>query len=231
MQREYGRGIAARLRERFGGDEATWVLAHDQAWKAYVREAEGTDWDNRPWAETVDALDARFIVGLLEQAGVDWRPEDPGAFSRSLESDIMATVDARFPDARTAVDRLRAAGHRVYVATQASESNARGSLRGAGLLEHLDGVFTGTSQDAPKTRVAYWSRILARLSVEGRDCVLVDDRADYLKAAVDAGFAGFLLDREGVYDGMAVPGWVRAVLRNLAGAPQAVDVIAGGGLR
>lgn len=231
MQREYGRRFAARLRERFGGEDATWVRAHDGAWEAYVNAVEGTDWEARPWAETVDAMDARFIVDILRDAGVAWRPDDPGAFSRSLESEIMATVDARFPDARTAVDRLRSAGHRVYVATQASESNARGSLRGAHLLDHLDDVFTGTSQNAPKTRGVYWSQILERLSIQGRDCVVVDDRADYLRAAADAGFSALLLDREGVYEGVAVPAWVRAVLRNLAGAPQAVDLVARGGLR
>ena len=228
MQREYGRRIAQHMRERFGGDEATWIEAHNAAWTAYVREAESMDWSAQPWASTVDRLDARFVTEILERAGVSWRPPDPVAFSRTLDLELMATVNARFPDARAAVERLRGAGHRVYVATQAGDSNARGSLTGAGLLESLDGVFTGTSQDARKSGRPYWDGILSTTRLPPAACVLVDDRIDYLAAADAVGFHALLLDRDGLFEGGAVPPAVRAVLRNLAGLPHYVDTLAGG---
>lgn len=231
MQRGYGEKLADRLSERFGGDRGGWLRAYDTAWEAYVREADSTDWEQRPWAATVDDLDARFVVALLKAGGAGWRPADAKAYARELEFEVMTSVDARFPDARTAVERLRAAGHRVYVATQASDSNARGSLTGAGLVPLLDGLFTGSSQDAAKTQGRYWSGITTSLSVPPTDCVVADDRLDYLQAAANVGFAALLLDREGVFEGVPLPSQVRALLRNLAGLPKAVELLAQGQLR
>lgn len=231
MQRAYGQHLADRLTKRFGGSPEAWLQSYDAAWQAYVREAESVDWEQRPWAATVEDLDARFVLGLLEAGGARWRPADAKAYARELEFEVMASIDARFPDARTAVERLRASGHKVYVATQASESNARGSLTGAGLLPLVDRVFTGSSQDASKTQGRYWSGITASLSVPPAECVVVDDRLDYLQAAAGVGFAALLLDREGVFEGVPLPTPLRAVLRNLVGLPRAVDLLVRGDLR
>lgn len=222
MQKEYGRRLARYMQERFGGDEERWVDAHNVAWTQCVREVESTDWGAHPWASTVAQLDAHFAVRILERMGVPWRPPDPVAFSRELDLRVMSTIDACFLDARPAIDELKNAGHKVYAATQASTSNARGSLAGAGLLNSLEGLFTGSSQDASKARREYWDRILSTLAVPARTCVLVDDRMDYLGAAASAGFLCLLLDREGLYENEPVPPFIRATLRNLAGLPHFV---------
>ena len=226
MQGEYGRGLARYLSGRFGGDEGRWVQAHNEAWTAYVGAIESPDWDRGQWADAVDRLDARFAVSILERMHVDWRPADPVVFSRELDLRVMSSVNAGFPDARHAVEGLREAGHAVYVATQATDANARGSLIGAGLLDGLAGLFTGSSQNAPKTQRAYWDRALATLAAPPASCVLVDDRADYLAAAASTGIEGLLLDRDGVYEPETMPRFVRATLRNLAGLPHFVDVLA-----
>ena len=228
MQREYGRRLAVGLAARFGGDEARWLEAHDRAWRAYVVEAEATDWSVTSFAERVDELDSRFAVGILRQMGIAWQPPDAVAFSKELEYEAMSRVDARFPDARTAIERLKRAGHKVYVATQASESNARGSLMGSGLLDLLDSLFTGTALDAAKTQRKYWRGVLDALKVPPPACVLVDDRPDYLGAAAAEGIQGLLLDREGVFEETNLPSSVRATLRNLAGLPHFVEVLATG---
>ncbi len=225
MQREHGRTIARYLSGRFGGDEARWQTAHTAAWTEYVEAIESPRWDRAAWSATVDRLDGRFVVSLLERMDVPWRPQDPVAFSRELDLQVMSTIDARFPDARAAVERLHAAGHSVYIATQANEANARGSLTGAGLVDSVQGIFTGTSQDAPKTLRVYWDRILSATALPPETCVLVDDRVDYLAAANAAGFHALLLDREGVYEPETMPRFVRATLRNLAGLPHHVDVL------
>ncbi len=225
MQREYGTRLAHAMAERFGRSPSQWAAAHTAAWTDYVRAVEAWDWSRGSWRTAAERLDAKFVLGLLERMGIPWRPEDAAAFSRELDLTVMPTVNARFPDARVAVERLRAAGHSVYVATQATEANARGALTGAELLASLDGLFTGSSQDALKSRPAYWGPIPAHLGVPAAECVLVDDRLDYLEAATTAGFAGLLLDREGLWDAAAMPSFVGAALRNLAGLPQFVEVL------
>lgn len=226
MQRAYGRMLARLLQARFGGSEERWVAAHNAAWTEYVEAIEAPDWDRTRWAGTVDRLDAGFAVSILERMGVDWRPADSVAFSRELDVRVMSSINARFPDARVAVERLRAAGHAVYVATQATEANARGSLTGAGLAGLVQGVFTGTTQDASKAHREYWDRLLASLAAPPETCVLVDDRADYLGAAHAAGIEALLLDREGVYAPETLPAFVRATLRDLSGLPHFVEILA-----
>ncbi len=231
MQREYGARLAHAMAERFGGQESRWVEAHTAAWTDYVRAVEARDWGRGSWRAAADRLDAQFAMGLLERMGIPWRPDDATAFSRELDLHVMSTVNARFPDARMAVERLRAAGHSVYVATQATEANARGALTGAELLATLDGLFTGSSQDALKSAPAYWAPIPVRLGAPPKECVLVDDRLDYLGAAASVGFTGLLLDREGVWDAGGMPPFVRASLRDLAGLSRFVDVLEAEGRR
>lgn len=225
MQREYGRELARRMAERFGGAEDRWLRAHTAAWMEYVARIESADWSRQSWSKTVDRLDGEFAVGILERMEVSWRPPDPVRFSMELDRDVLSRIDARFPDARTAVERLRSAGHKVYVATQATDANARGALTGAGLLGFLDGLFTGTSQDASKSQAEYWHRVRGALDRGTAPGVVVDDRADYLAAAKSAGFVALLLDRDEIYRAETVPSHVRATLRNLAGLPQFVDVL------
>lgn len=231
MQREYGPALARHLAAQFGGEEAAWTAAHTAAWTDYVRGTESADWSREPWSAIAERLDARFALGILERMNVRWRPPDPAGFSRDLDLRVMSTVNARFPDAQTALQRLKAAGHGIYAATQATESNARGALQGAGLLGLLDGLFTGSSQDALKSQRTYWEKILHGFWAPANECIAVDDRGDYLAAAASAGFTALLLDREGVYESTGVPSFARATLRNLAGLPHFVDVLQSEGRR
>src|SRR2546425_13171771 len=92
---------------------------------------------------------------MFDRAGVLAPLTDTLSVSRELEREAMAHVNARYPDARTAIERLRAAGHREYVATGGGATNDA-ALRGAGLFDLIDGIFTGHSQNAQKGQSRYW---------------------------------------------------------------------------
>ena len=100
-----------------------WRRAHDEAWVTYVQRVNATDWESRGYADVVDELDARHLAEMFDRAGVSAPRTDVLSVSRELEREAMARVNARYPDARTAIERLRAAGHKVYVATGGSETN------------------------------------------------------------------------------------------------------------
>lgn len=222
MFRGYRDRLGTLLSARFGGDPDEWRRAHDEAFVAYVRRVNETDWDARGWAEIVDELDERMLLDMFERIGRSARPDDALVLSRELEREAMASVDARYPDARPAIERLRAVGHKVYVATGGGETN-EAALRGAGLLDMIDGMFTGHTQNAQKGRPRYWTDIPRRLDAGPRDCVLVDDRLDYLEAAASAGVLALLLDRKGAHRPETMPAYVQATLRNLAGLPHWVE--------
>lgn len=230
MFREYRDRLAEILAARFGGEPEDWRRAHDEAFVTYVQRVNETDWDARSWADIVDELDAGHLLETIERAGSAAKPEDALALARELERVAMAQVDARYPDARSALERLRKAGHKVYVATGGSDTN-EAALRGAGLLPLVDGVFTGHSQNAQKAKPAYWQDIPTTIGVEPSQCALVDDRLDYLGAAASIGILALLLDRKGAHHPEAMPTYVQATLRNLAGLPQWVESHSAGRIR
>ena len=222
MFRAYRDRLAGLLSQRFGGAPEDWMHAHDEAFVGYVRRVNDADWDARGWKDIVDELDTQNLLEMFEITGASVRPEDALALSRELEEEAMARVDARYPDSRAAVKRLRAAGHNVYAATGGGDTN-RAALRGAGLLALIDGVFTGDSQNAPKSRPSYWASIPGRLGVEARSCVHVDDRLDYLEASASVGILALLVDRKSAHRPETMPLYVQATLRNLAGLPHWIE--------
>src|SRR6058998_4368650 len=230
MFRGYRERLAELLTARFGGDPDAWLRAHDEAWVTYVQRVNATDWESRGYADVVDELDVRHLAEMFDRAGVRAPRTDVLSVSRELEREAMARVNARYPDARTAIERLRAAGHKVYVATGGSETNDA-ALLGAGLIDLIDGIFTGHSQNAQKGQSRYWRDIPTQLATKPGDCVLVDDRLDYLEAAASVGILALLLDRKGTQRPEAMPSYVQATLRNLAGLPRWVELRAAPNLR
>ena len=223
MSNAYRRWIAESLSARHGAPVDVWVRAHDAAEVWYETHlAKPTTWEAGTWIEVVNLADAEQVVRMFREAGVP-PPPDPLAVSKALTLEGMSTIDAAFPDARPAVARLKNAGHRVFVSTNATEENARGTLAGARLLEGVDGVITGESQNANKTDAAYWRGIVDRIRVDPAASFVVDDRREYLRGASLVGFRCLLMDREGGLPPAAMPEYVEATLRNLAGLPQYIE--------
>ncbi len=222
MTPAYRQRAAEILWSRHGGSIEGWLRAHDVAlawYEEHMREPE--TWERGSWIEVVSRADTENIERMFREAKVP-PPPDPHRLSVSLDLDVMSATDAAFPDARSAIARLRRDRHRVFVSTNATESNARGALRGAKILDELDGLFTGEMLNAGKTDPAYWRGIVDRLKVDPKRSFVVDDRPEYLKAAALVGFRCLLMDREARLPPAAMPPYVEAALRNLAGLPQYV---------
>src|SRR5437879_12815261 len=135
---------------------------------------------------------------MSERLGIDAKPTEPLVLSRELEREALARVNGRYPDARSAIERLRAEGHHVYVATGGSETN-EAALRGAGLASLVDGIFSGHSQHAHKSQAAYWADVPKFVAARAADCVLVDDRLDYLEDAASVGIGALVLAPSGAH--------------------------------
>jgi FMN phosphatase YigB (HAD superfamily) len=220
MTPAYRQWIAEVLRSRHGGSMEAWLRAHDAAEAWYeAHMANPKTWEVGTWIEVVNRADAEQVVRMFRETGAP-PPPNPLGVSKTLTLEGMSKIDSAFPDARPAVARLRKAGHRVFVATNATEENARGALAGAKLLEQVDGVITGEIQNSGKTNIVYWRGIVDRIRVDPAASFVADDRPEYLRAAAQAGFRCLLIDREGRHPPAAMPPFVEATLRNLAGLPQ-----------
>src|SRR5256885_1549265 len=88
---------------------------------------------------------------------------------------------------------------------------------------HPAPVCSGHSQHAHKSQPAYWADVPKFVAARAADCVLVDDRLDYLEAAASVGIVALLLDRKGAHRPESMPSYVTATLRNLAGLPHWVE--------
>ena len=223
MTPAYRERVAELLASRLERPVDAWrrALAEVEEWYASHMDAADT-WSRGTWREVVERADAEGLVRTFRSAGVD-PPEDPLGMARALEREVMSGIDAAFPDARPAVARLKKAGHRVYAATNATESNARGALAGARLLGDLDGIFTGERMNTGKDKAGYWRQVREILAADESDPIVVDDRLDYLVAADSSGCVALLLDRRGESRADRQPPSIRAVLRTLAGLPHYVD--------
>jgi len=223
MTPAYRQRAAEILWSRYGGSIEAWLRAHDVALAWYERHmTDPTTWEHGSWIDVVTRADVENINRMFREASISPPPE-PHRLSVALDLDVMSVIDAAFPDARPAVSRLKRGRHRAFVSTNATEANARGALRGAKLLDELDGIFTGEILNAGKTDPAYWRGIVERLRIDPKRAYVVDDRPEYLKAAALAGFRCLLIDREGRHPLATMPPFVEATLRNLAGLPQYVD--------
>ena len=222
MEKGYRLVMSQILQGAYGGDRRRWLRAIDEAYLWYVGEAAAAESRGESFRSFVDRVDADHIRKVFEIVGVPFPPVDPLAFGRELEGRVMSRVASAYPDVRNTVSRLREAGHTVYLATQATESNAMGAVKGAGLEGLFDGLLTGHSLDAFKSNPSYWERALDRLSAVADECVAVDDSPRYLEAATSVGVTGLLMDRLGIHPAASAPPFVRAVLRHLSGLPQFV---------
>ena len=223
MEAAYRQRQSEILRSRYGGSLEAWLRAHDVAYAWYSEHMEKPEtWEGATWLQVVDRSGAESIVRTFREAGVP-PPENPRELANAIEFEAMKDIDAAFPDARPAVRRLKSAGDRVFLSTAATEANARGALTGARLLDQLDGIVTGETQNASKSATAYWQGIPGRLGVDPKAAFVVDDRPKYLEAAASVGFRCLLLDREERHAPESMPPYVEATLRNLVGLPPYVD--------
>src|SRR2546429_7286820 len=168
--RGYRDRLAALLAARFGGEAEDWRRAHDEAFVTYTRRANEADWDARGYGDVVDELDARHLQEMFERVGVPPAAGDPLGLSRELEREALAQVNARFPDARSAIERLRRMGHRVYVATGGSGKNET-ALRGAGLCRLIHGNLIRHFPSVHKSPPPYLSEVPRTVSAKPSACV------------------------------------------------------------
>jgi len=225
MDKGYRLVLSEILQREYGGDRRVWLRAHDESYTWYVGQVPQATTRGGSFRAFVDRMDAEQIHRIFDTAGIPFPAVDPLAFSRDLEVRVVSRVTSPYADVRSAVARLREAGHAIYVATQTTESAAAGALRGAGLEGLFDGLLTGSGLDRFKSDPQYWERAVSRVGVDAADSIAVDDSLRYLEAASSVGVTALLVDRLGAHPEDSVPTFVRGVLRHLAGLPQFVTVV------
>jgi HAD superfamily hydrolase (TIGR01509 family) len=175
----------------------------------------------RSWADTFRELGydvpfdrVRPLIGmggdklLAETVGV----EHESAEGKRLSERRRAVFTERylpglrpFPGARQLLERMRAAGLILVVATSAGSEELDGLLRAAGVHDLLDAATTSSDAERSKPDPDIIEAALARAGCDASEALMVGDTPYDVQAARRAGVATVAL-RSGGWDGDALAG-------------------------
>jgi putative hydrolase of the HAD superfamily len=149
------------------------------------------------WPEIVvgqAALEPRLSAVLAEIA--------PDVSAAAL-IDYWFANDARIDaEVLAGVDRLRASGIRVLLATNQEHLRAKYLMETMGLNRHVDGVAYSAALGYRKPMPEFYAGAARVAGVEPRELLLVDDVRDNIDAAIAAGWRG-AVDRRAAARGLA----------------------------
>ncbi len=83
---------------------------------------------------------------------------------------------------------VRAAGVRVYLATNQEHLRATYLMEQLGLAEHVDGIFYSARLGAKKPDLEFFSKVQSAVGLCGDEMLLIDDSASNIEAALKAGW-------------------------------------------
>lgn len=130
-----------------------------------------------------------------------------GRYLRAYESSWQA-----FPDAFPLLQRLHAAGHRVGLLTNGTETQQLAKLRHTGLLDEFDVICTSERIGFAKPDARAFAVLASELGVEPAACLFVgDDPAKDADGARAAGMQALLVDdhrRRGLLIGELVASFI-----------------------
>lgn len=155
------------------------AFAHDAALDRAIEGARsllsGDDWQNllAGRADLLELLTSRL------PAGSDPRPLLDYWFASETHVD---------PAVLAGVQRVRAGGMRVYLATNQEHHRARYLADVLGLLAHVDGIVYSAALGCRKPSPEYFAAAAAKVGAQSRDIVFIDDNAANVDAARVAGW-------------------------------------------
>ncbi len=216
---EFRRLATARAREclaslgiRFPDPAAASRVAWD-AMEAAIRHARATGYAEPDYAEVTRA--ALAPLGLRMSAG------QAGEFLESIYVSGVEGGKAAYPDARAALDTLRARGFRLAIVTNRAFGGARfrDDLASMGLDIDWEAIVVSVEVGFLKPHPAIFERALACLNLRPADALMVgnslaDDIAGAQQAGIAAAWRRSPPDAEGV-----VPEFAFTSLSDLAALP------------
>jgi FMN phosphatase YigB (HAD superfamily) len=173
----YARNLGRVMSARYGGTPEAWANANLRIladWDSYFADLDlnADDGIDQMWEGEFRVTRALFrLTGTPEPA-----KDELWTLVRELPERATETCDTLYPDARPAIEALRAAGYLLGTASNALSAQVRGTLRGGGVLDAFTVPLFGSDlAESFGKDVRYFRALLAAVGVEAAQCALVDD--------------------------------------------------------
>lgn len=131
------------------------------------------------------------VAGTIEWYCVDY-------WSRELDLDIaflkaeVAHLIAVHPDVVEFLERLRSAGKRTVLVTNAHHKSLSLKMEKTGLQGHFDAIISAHQTGLPKENPAFWGKLQSLETFEPARTLLIDDSLPVLRSAHGYGIAHLL---------------------------------------
>lgn len=121
------------------------------------------------------------LATALQKIAPHVRPAQLVSYWFQMDSRLAAPLLAE-------LSLVRAAGVRVYLATNQEHLRAAWLMEKLGLAEHVDGIFYSARLGAKKPDMEFFARVQAAVGLCGEELLLIDDSRPNIEAARKAGW-------------------------------------------
>ena len=200
MEQNYRRRYAEIFNRDFDVPIAKGKQIHDETYAWYTAEGarldslQGDMRDGDEWIRAVYRMEADHLRMAFELAGLP-PPPNLNSYWMKLEAEICSGIDALYSDVKPALAELKADGHRIFLSTNATQSNGEFALVGGGIKEMFDGLVFMENAKGKKDRHHYWRRAFTVTKVKPAEAAVVDDIPAYLAPVSGMGARCFQMIR------------------------------------
>jgi FMN phosphatase YigB (HAD superfamily) len=198
----YAASLGDLMADTFGGDPAAWAAANRRIladWDSYYTDLDlgGDDAMHDMWEGLFRTTRALFrLTGTPEPDH-----ESLIRLSRELPGMVTRNCAVFYPDVVPALETLHRAGFILATASTVIQAQVRGTLEGGGVLDRFRGPLFGADLTERFVKDSDYYLILARhVGAAPQSCLVVDDQAQYLYEAREAGWQVAHMARSGAAD-------------------------------
>lgn len=200
---EWRRLLGQVLPRLLGGDPERWREANDLAertqaerWRAALRTR------RNGVADFFRDSGRQWLLEMCDHTGVT-RPNNERAdqLVREVVDYVTRRVDAKFPDTREALERIRSAGIVLHTASGDESADLEGYLHAVGVRDLFDRLYGSDLVDRFKNGPHFYQAILEDASIAARHAAVVNDGERALDWAGGVGLRTFHFVSGGVSSG------------------------------
>lgn len=197
LYQRYAQIQARSMRAKFGGSEESWLEAYKRnmaSWNALWLKGEfkGEDAVERMWQAS-----RQMVESTLNALELSVEEKDKEWILHQLPYEVGRRCQVCYPEVPSCLSSLAEGELVLSVTSLAMSPYNRGLLEGSFIARYFSYIFGPDTIGLGRKGEEFYGRALARVGLESKECVIVDDNIEGIQAAKSLGTLALLVDREG----------------------------------